>query len=247
MGSLQLQSSLPCWKTSDDVVADLKGMRRSELLEMFLRCEPPSLSDLAFSEEDDDAAGDGGWRYDGYLLDNGPILTPVTGFITNRLFGRGRPWLGKAYSKPTTAASTSSNFVGGVVIGKNRFSSSSSSSDNDDELLDRTFDCTIDASVLSSPDAAASTSSMFQRYAPHCPVSLRSPIMPLVWAGMVDELRVVDAKQLVDAGGKEQHETKVLLGMGYFAWSLGVWNAAPFCLVARRVMRHRMEKSCKID
>jgi hypothetical protein len=48
---------------------------------------------------------------------------------------------------------------------------------------------------------------------------------------MVDELRVVPLKQ---ATGDNENEEKalLLLGMGYFTWSGGVMNMAPFCLVA---------------
>ena len=46
----------------------------------------------------------------------------------------------------------------------------------------------------------------------------------------MDELRVVplDSGNVVKDDGRA-----ILLGMGYFSWSGGVMNMAPFCLVAR--------------
>lgn len=103
-------------------------------------------------------------------------------------------------------------------IGKNRFHNRQQTNENTEgELLDRTFDYSIDTSVLPSP----SQKSLFNRYSTHCP-SL-SP-MSFMWQGMVDELRVVRLKD---------RSMKVLLGMGYFTWSGGTLNLAPFCLVAR--------------
>lgn len=144
------------------------------------------------------------------------LQTPVANFITNRLFGRGRLWLGKVYLEPS---STSNGVTFG--IGKNRFRNRQQkllqNENTEGELLDRTFDYSIDRSVLPSP----SQKSLFNRYSTHCP-SL-SP-MSFMWQGMVDELRVVRLKD---------RSMKVLLGMGYFTWSGGTLNLAPFCLVAR--------------
>lgn len=150
----------------------------------------------------------------------------MTNFITNRLFGRGEKWLGKAYAKPAT----SSFDEGG--IGRNRFSLSNraaavapaASNDKGNESLDRTYDYYIGTSVLPS---ASTSKSLFHNYAPHCP-AWWSP-MSLIWRGMVDELRVVP----LDSGNARDDERAILLGMGYFSWSGGVMNMAPFCLVAR--------------
>lgn len=216
------------WRTIDEALEGLENMNKKDLVELFLHCDPPAISDLAFSD------GDQEMKYDGYLLDNGQILTPVTNFITNRLFGRGNRWLGKAYLNPI-----SSSNKGG--IGKNRFLGNhhqklptATSNNTPDEFLDRTFDYSIGASILPS----ASSKSLFQRYASHCP-SL-SP-MSLIWRGMVDELRVL----ALDNGNDKakDKDTTIMLGMGYFTWSGGVWNIAPFCLVARQCgsQRHKIE------
>ena len=109
-----------------------------------------------------------------------------------------------------------SNKNGGV--GKNRFALNSSI--KTPQRLDRTFDYSIGKSILPSPSSI--NKSLFNKYASHC--SSLSP-MSLLWRGMVDELRVIKV-------GKE----KVLLGLGYFTWSGGVYNLAPFCLVARKLI-----------
>ncbi|KAL3805740.1 hypothetical protein ACHAW5_003820 [Stephanodiscus triporus] len=228
------QSSPPAppkksWKSTDEAVAGLSGMNRKELVELFLRCDPPSdARELAFEDDGDEREEGGGgcWVYDGYLLDNGPILTRVTNFITNRLFGRGEKWLGKSYLKPTT-----SSFDRGGV-GRNRFSLSRraaatvASNDKVNESLDRTFDYYIGTSVLPS---ASTSKSLFHCYAPHC--AEWSP-MSLIWRGMVDELRAVNLEGS-DGGNARNREKVIFLGMGYFSWSGGVFNMAPFCLVPR--------------
>ena len=194
------------WKTTDEAVNGLSNMKKKELIELYLQCEPPDLpSDISYYNDK--------YQYDGYLLDNGPVLTLVTGFITNRLFGKGKPWLGKVYMTPTSNIGT----------GKNRFALNSSiqTPQTIDERLDRTFDYSIGKSILPSP--SSTNKSLFNKYASRC--SSLSP-MSLLWKGMVDEIRVIK----LATNNKE----KVLLGVGYFTWSGGVYNLAPFCLVARK-------------
>ena len=127
-----------------------------------------------------------------------------------------------------------------VFIGKNRFGLEQNAEQKSikgisDVLLDRTFDYYIGKSAL------CSGSSLINRYSPH--YSRWSP-MSLIWRGMVDELRViplsVDAECNVVSTDQthNQRESKkravLLLGMGYFTWSGGAWNSAPFCLVAKQ-------------
>lgn len=57
----------------------------------------------------------------------------------------------------------------------------------------------------------------------------------------MDELRVITLceENNDNENGKTNKNNKknvaiLLLGMGYFTWSGGAWNSAPFCLVARR-------------
>jgi len=243
------------------------------LVQLFLHCDAPSsVSEFAFgddttsdgNDDNNDGRGDD-WKYDGFLLDNGPILSPVTNFITNRMFGRGRKWLGKAYylTPPKTTATTTTtttttatcasndNNVDTIIgVGRNRFSHDNhhptTQSVASNELLDRTFDYSIEKSALPS-SLSTSSKSLFNRYASHC--SLFSSLLSLLWRGMVDELRVValldnndddnnegnSSSSTNNGNGVENQKRRVvLLGMGYFTWSGGVWNLAPFCLIARK-------------
>ena len=89
------------------------------------------------------------------------------------------------------------------------------------ERLDCTFDCYIDRSALFDRTMAHSFV-IIDDYSNHCPKWLPTS---LVWGGMVDELRVIPVL--------ESKRKYLLLGLGYFHWSGGVWNAAPFCLISR--------------
>ena len=156
------------------------------------------------------------------------------------MFGRGRRWLGKVYSPPTTCSTTGA----ATGVGKNRFAGPpdphppGEAPKHSGEALQRAFDYSLEASALSSGSGSGSgsstTSSLFQRYAAHCPPSF-SPTTWL-WRGMVDELRVVPLVKGGDRDGTTSEEgPPVLLGMGYFTWSGGAWNPAPFCLVPSEV------------
>lgn len=163
------------------------------------------------------------------------MKTHVTNFITNILFGRGQKWLGKTYFPHSQIPG-----IGG--IGKNRFmgvqrkyhpqtiqsngifpSRNSDSKTHTDDLLDRTFDYYIGPSNINPLK-----SSLIHDYAPHC--KQLTP-MSLIWRGMVDELRVIPLPLVVSSHSNEK--ITLLLGMGYFTWSGGYRNSAPFCLVAR--------------
>ena len=136
--------------------------------------------------------------------------------------------MGKAYFSSNSA----------VPIGKNRFRLEQNGEQKTtigiipDVLLDRTFD------YYSGQSALCSSSSLINRYSPHC--SKWSP-MSLIWRGMVDELRVIPLS-VGAACSSDQTQTQkgrknkamLLLGMGYFTWSGGAWNSAPFCLVAKQ-------------
>ena len=95
----------------DEAAMELSSMKKRELVRLFLHCE----RNLAFCnsgiKESEGKVNDDWAGYDGYLLDNGPILTHVTNFITHQLFGRGRRWLGKVYimQQPITTLSLDNN------------------------------------------------------------------------------------------------------------------------------------------
>ncbi|KAL7476485.1 hypothetical protein ACHAW6_002341 [Cyclotella cf. meneghiniana] len=202
--SISLAAKARKWKSVSEGLTELRKMPRRELIQLFLQCENTESLELFNHDANQQNA-----VYDGYLLNNGPILTHVTNFITNRLFGRGRQWLGKVYFEPTGADA--------IRNGQNRFACKQG------ERLDCTFNCYIGPSALCRRlPTMQGPSVIINDYAPH-----NNNLLPssLVWGGMVDELRIIPMAQ---SGRKV-----ILLGMGYFKWSGGVWNAAPFCLVAR--------------
>lgn len=230
--SISLAAKARKWKSVSEGLTELRKMPRRELIQLFLQCE--NTESLALFNHDTNQQHA---VYDGYLLNNGPILvypsdahclhssrlssffscfvfilirqTHVTSFITNRLFGRGQQWLGKVYFEPTGADA--------IRKGQNRFACKQG------ERLDCTFNCYIGPSALCRRlPTMQGPSVIINDYAPH-----NNNLLPssLVWGGMVDELRIIPMAQ---SGQKV-----ILLGMGYFKWSGGVWNAAPFCLVAR--------------
>ena len=51
-----------------------------------------------------------------------------------------------------------------------------------------------------------------------------------LWYTMQDELRIVTLPKTVLASNETQQQQQVLLGIGYMAWSGGIWNASPFVL-----------------
>ena len=156
------------------------------------------------------------------------LQSPVTNFVTNRLFRQGARWLGKTFRNPSSSSDGAA-----IGVGKNRFSSQNldAASANQNKILDRAFEFVIGKSVLPS----MSSESLFLRYAPHCPAW--SPVS-LIWGGMVDELRSV---AIENRSKKPKEKEVILLGMGYFTWSGGAWNKAPFFLVANKRTRKGMD------
>ena len=57
------------WRSIDEAVEGLENMNKRDLVELFLHCDAPEISDLSFSDGNQD------WRYDGTLLDNGPLVS----------------------------------------------------------------------------------------------------------------------------------------------------------------------------
>ena len=56
----------PCaWGSREEALDDLQAMSKRQLVEAFMQCEEPSPSDLD------------GCVYDGFLLENGPVLVCV--------------------------------------------------------------------------------------------------------------------------------------------------------------------------
>ena len=109
-------------KSVDDVVSDLQRLRRSELIELWMNCEAPAQNMKSV---------DGDWN--GVLLDNnGLLMTKISEFLTDALFGRNfDKWNGKAFragesgginrflpkSKAMTRATRKYNMSTNLIVG----------------------------------------------------------------------------------------------------------------------------------
>lgn len=182
-------------KSIEDIVSDLQRLRRSEFIELWMNCEAPVQNMKSV---------DGEWN--GVLLDNnGLLMTKVSEFLTNALFGRKfDKWNGKS-------------FRAGESGGINRFLPRSNSNDrsNNDVQYEHKFDCRVEASKLDTSGKA-----LVLQYANH-----QNRLSP--WHSMRDEVRVLPIKGRKNGG--------VLLGLGCMKWSGayvrdGMLNSAPFCL-----------------
>lgn len=211
--------------TTRPSLSRVETMKRRELLELYLLSSSPSSSTLSSVEitADDEGTPEsssstlllgekliGDW--DGTLLDNnGWLMTFVSSFLTNRLFGRNRSWIGKSFEdhhhdSTTTAATTTTS------VGRNRFVVPRDDDDQDVVVKRHSFDYEIASSALDARPCLRLTYAPYQK--------LSSP-----WKTMVDELRIVEVFD-----DETKSTTPILLGMGSMAWSGGVWNAAPFLL-----------------
>mmetsp|Transcript_317 Transcript_317/g.631 ORF Transcript_317/g.631 Transcript_317/m.631 type:complete len:248 (-) Transcript_317:448-1191(-) len=110
----------PTDKSVDEIVSDLKQLKRSDFVALWLGCEAPStIKDV-----------DGDWN--GVLLDNSG-LTSVSNILTDVLFGwRHGKWNGKA-------------FDASIEGGTNRFFPKSGDGEIERE---HKFDCKIDTSLV---------------------------------------------------------------------------------------------------
>jgi len=147
-------ASAPNGKSSDDVIQDLKKLKRNELLTLFLHCDDVTDSSLKEIQ--------GNW--DGILLDNnGIVMTYVSSFLTNYLFGKGQDWKGKKI------------YAGKERLGINRFQSKKDISRG---KLQHNFNYEITPSNL----AKGKVKSLRLTY-------VISQNFPSLWSTMNDELR----------------------------------------------------------
>lgn len=127
--------SIPNSKTDEEIINDLKQMSRKDLMTLFLCCN----IDYHQEHEDDVLLDEIRGDWDGILLNNNFILTSVSNFITNQLFGinHNGPWCGKTFGRKehtdldddaqdemlATASSSSSSLSSSVTkrMGVNRF------------------------------------------------------------------------------------------------------------------------------
>jgi len=187
----------PLGRSYDKILSDLRNMNRLELLVLFLKCRSPR--NIA------EVRGD----WDGELLDNGgAVMTSVSSFLTDRLFGKGRKWNGKAFYPQNK------DYISGD--GVNRFLSIGEKGLPETE---HKFDWSLESSHIDPK-----SKSLLLAY--HRFQGRLSP-----WRGMRDEVRVLqvqNGRRLGDGGC-------ILIGMGCMDWSGAFWrngfmNCAPFCL-----------------
>ena len=141
--------------SQEEVLSKLQSMPKSDLLKLFLSSEPPASHEESIKGE-----------WNGILLHNNLVLTTVTNFITNTLFGMGRKWNGKAFYEENK--------------GINRFHAKADSSSIQTE---HRFDFSIAPSRLDPK--SSSVILIYNKYQ-----NLFSP-----WKAMVDELRVLKLPQ----------------------------------------------------
>mmetsp|Transcript_9915 Transcript_9915/g.9602 ORF Transcript_9915/g.9602 Transcript_9915/m.9602 type:complete len:263 (-) Transcript_9915:149-937(-) len=166
-------------KSMAEVLLDLKGLKRSEFIELWHSCEAPSGMKQV----------DGEWN--GILLDNnGPIMTSVSNILSNTFFAKNHGnWKGKKFDRKRSSSEGD---------GINRFSPRNSKYPKEDNglpqkmELEHRFDCQIESSLL---DTGKVLSLKYANY--QSPFSL--------WHSMRDEVRVLKLsngdKILVGLGG----------------------------------------------
>lgn len=191
-------ASAPVGKTTREVIRDLERMKREELLTLFLSCTAPTeLTQIQ-----------GEW--DGTLLENnGVVMTNVSALISNKLFGRGRTWNGKAFS----AAKPEEPLASGI----NRFRSGDDPSVDSNGAIttNHSFDYSVSESVFGINRSVRLKYANYQ--------ALLSP-----WRTMNDEVRVL---RMPSSSGSTEEDGGILIGVGWMAWSGGSLNCQPFCLI----------------
>ena len=137
------------------------------------------------------------------------VQTAVTAPLTDRLFGMGRKWNGKKFGT-----------TDGKHQGINRFHprpcKDSTKSGNNSQQMEKehTFDMHLQPSKLDKKDGdAQQTNSLVLDYTKY-----QSPLS--LWRTMMDEIRIVPL----------EGDTRVMIGLGYMAWSGGRLNSSPFLL-----------------
>lgn len=186
------------------VISKVQCMNRKELLELYFRSRGPA--DLSEIE--------GAW--DGCLLDNNSrVMTFVTAFITDRLFGMGRKWNGKEFG---VNSESDDDKQPPTPQGINRFHPRSGNDNSQSSIAEseHLFDMRLQTSKLDrskNDNTQKSPDSLVLEYTAH-----QSPLS--LWRTMMDEVRIVPL----------DGDTRVLIGLGYMAWSGGRLNASPFLL-----------------
>lgn len=139
----------------------------------------------------------------------------MTEFLTDRLFGMGRKWNGKQFGKDPSSPQQGINrfFPRGHRRPKGD-RATTTTPPQETTITKHTFDMKILPSKLGAREM-----SLVLDYSRH-----QFPLSP--WRTMMDEIRVVR----VGEGGGADEDARVLIGLGYMAWSGGKLNSSPFLL-----------------
>ena len=138
-------------------------------------------------------------------MGNPPFQTTVTAIITHTLFGTGRHWNGKLFRNDLTGINQFRKLGGG---GNGIINKGGPGREAPLEMA-HPFQYQLGTTQLkrSLGDDAGGGTSLKHDYAPYHPFIL-SP-----WRSMRDELRWIPCSS-----------GKVMIGIGYFGWSGGVWE-----------------------
>eukprot|EP01083_Nonionella_stella_P131573 399822_1 len=232
-------------KSSKEIISDLEQLKRKELMELFLLCDAPTDEDMksnAKAKAKDSCDSRYGGEWDGILMDNNEIMTPIASFITNSVFGirHGGKWAGKQLNFSSLSSSSkddngsnnsNSNSNSNSNIGINRFYSTQDNVDIDIDIeLEHSFAISIAPSSLRrrrNDNDDGNSKSIMLNYSPY--QGILSP-----WKTMVDELRVLKPPSLNTSKSKSRKDDRgILLCVGSMAWTGGYWNGTPFLLVQR--------------
>eukprot|EP00814_Leptocylindrus_danicus_P008043 CAMPEP_0116013582 /NCGR_PEP_ID=MMETSP0321-20121206/5807_1 /TAXON_ID=163516 /ORGANISM="Leptocylindrus danicus var. danicus, Strain B650" /LENGTH=234 /DNA_ID=CAMNT_0003483149 /DNA_START=63 /DNA_END=767 /DNA_ORIENTATION=- len=154
--ALNLKKRLTRCATQEESLSILQSLNRKDLLFLYRLCAAPSSTDLY-----------AGKVWDGFLLNNNSlVMTQITAFITNQLFGKGSKWKGKSFDAATGDCNGT---------GKNQFIQPTT------ECVEAMHAFEYDSKGVSAIDGKQS---MMLRYSSFHPF-----ISP--WHTMVDELRVL--------------------------------------------------------
>ena len=156
--------------------------------------------------------------------------------MTNSLFGKGRTWNGKQFGTTSNPQLGVNRFTPSTKQQKSSSPINKKSSSSGSCETEHTFDMRLQPSKFfnnrrSRRDGTTSTendnnnnnNSLVLDYTNH-----QSPLS--LWRTMMDEIRIVP---LGNNGDGEEDAPRVLIGLGYMAWSGGRLNASPFLLFRR--------------
>jgi hypothetical protein len=158
--------------------------------------------------------------------------TSVTRFITNRLFGRGRRWNGKSFTRNEVNTPATNN------IGWNRFEVFSQHRANQKPNTKKKIDpSTITVILKTEKEHCFDYDIKNSRLHPNDPsivIEYSQYQRKLsLWKGMMDEIRLLPIGKTsteLPAANSKSTNYDIMIGLGSMNWSGGIWNCSPFCL-----------------